>query len=283
MISFWKDGTLTNTLIDVFSSSRRGGLDFRGSGLSDLLIDLQGLSDVSLEIFFAEDYAESSGIFDSLTSSLALVGHHLMMVNWSSEGVCLRVQGLVRKQTYRMRCVSHDARHALLPPAVRLVDPQAPRSHFITELEMPKDIAIEIRVWGNELFYGSLRIPCLVFEIACLSWEKAVIRKQTTSVTGRKDDLVMSVVATPVLYGTVLGVIDKSKFHRLLSVNVGVEASACSRFSVGFDAKDNADGRPNAVGADYHVMYNFLTVFKRDLTVHDIDFHRLHLCKLLRV
>lgn len=147
---------------------------------------------------------------------------------------------------------------------------------------MPKDIAIKIWVRGKELFYFSHRVPGLIFEVARLSWEEAVIGKEPTSVAGRENDLVVSVVAAPILYGAVLGVIDKSKFYCLLSVNVGMETSAGSRLSVGFDAENNPHGRPNSICADYHVMCCFLAVFKRNLSSQKVDINCLNACEFLR-
>jgi hypothetical protein len=189
---------------------------------------------------------------------------------------------LRQEQTYRMRRISHDTGHALLPPSVGFVDPQAPWPDFVTKLEVSKDVAIEVWIWRKELFYASLRIPGLVVKVTRIPREEAVIRKKPTSVAGGKNNLVVSVVAPPIFYGAVLGVIDKSKFHCLLSVNVGMETSASSRLPVRFDAKDTADGRTDSVGADYHVMRSFFAVFKCYLTVHKVDIHRLHSCELSR-
>ena len=68
---------LTDALIDVISGLRGRTLNLGGARQANLLVDLEGIGDVTAEVSWAEEDSQSCGILDGHASALALVGHHL--------------------------------------------------------------------------------------------------------------------------------------------------------------------------------------------------------------
>lgn len=75
-----------------------------------------------------------------------------------------------------MGSISHYTCQAFLPEWVRLMDPKAPWPDFIANLEMLKDLPVQIRVGSQQLLDSGLLVPSLCGQIARLSREKAVVR-----------------------------------------------------------------------------------------------------------
>lgn len=76
-----------------------------------------------------------------------------------------------------MRCVSNNGDTALVPVAVRLVNPQSPRLYLDSNLKMPKNLSVQVWVWRKKLLLGGLLIPAVSSVIALLTGKEAVIRE----------------------------------------------------------------------------------------------------------
>lgn len=86
----------------------------------------------------------------------------------------------------------------------------------------------------------------------------------------------MGVIASPVLYSTVLGVIDKPKLDCLRSIHVSMETGTGRRSPLGLDPKHATDSGSNSIRANDHIVPDFFGVGERDLTVLKIDIFGLY-------
>lgn len=81
----------------------------------------------------------------------------------------------------------------------------------------------------------------------------------------------MGVIASPVLYSTVLGVIDKPKLDCPRSVHVSMETGTGRRSPLGFDPKHATDSGSDSIRANDYIVPEPFDVGERDLAVLKVD------------
>lgn len=151
---------------------------------------------------------------------------------------------------------------------------------------MFQHLIVQVRIGGQEVLHRQVvASPGVVSEVALFARKEAVIRQQSTSVAGRQDDLVpFAFLATPVLQGTVLGVVDQSQPYGVLGLDVRMQTARIGGSLLRMEAENAADGRADAIGADDQIVADGLTVSEGNDTRLQIDVFALLLlafCPLL--
>jgi hypothetical protein len=125
--------------------------------------------------------------------------------------------------TYWVSGITDDGSDTFVPVWVWLVQPQPPRSDFVTDFKVFKDLSVQGWVRSKELLQGGAFVPALCLNISSFSREETVVAQQFSSVARRQDDTPMGViVATPIFNCGILRVVDQTELNGLCGVHVGV-------------------------------------------------------------
>lgn len=174
-------------------------------------------------------------------------------------------------KTYRMGSIAHNAGNALLPVGVGLVHPQSPGLDILTDGKVAEDLSVEIGVRGEQLLLGGGGVPVLGGVVSLVTGEEAVVGQESAAVARGQDNLVLVVVATPVLESAVLGVVHETQLDSLGGGHVGVQAAGVGRTLLRVDADDATDRGANAVSADDNLVGSRVAILKGDDASLEID------------
>lgn len=166
-----------DALVYVVSGFRGRRLYPGGTRKADLVVDCERLFDVPVEVGWAEQDSNRSGIFDCHARTLALVGHH-----W--------VAG-----------IAEEADSLLVEVGVGVMDPKPPRLDFFADGEVTENLSVKLGVGLQQLFdWAVFGTPGLVYVVALVSRKEAVVGEEFATVARGQDDLVpLALLTSPVL------------------------------------------------------------------------------------
>lgn len=197
-------------------------------------------------------------------------------------------------ETYRVPCIAQQTDHAAGDIRVRLtrdrsdrwsyrdgretlLHPQPPWTDLLADLQMSQHLTVQVRVGSQEVLHRQVvAAPGVVGEVSLFSRKETVVRQQFAAVAGRQDDLVpFAFLATPVLQGAILGVVDQSQSDGVLGLDIRVETARIGRLLLRMETDDAADGRADAIRADNQVVTGGLAICERDDPLLPVDIFAL--------
>ena len=85
-----------------------------------------------------------------------------------------------------MSRITQEASHLIDNIRIWLVHPKTPRTDLFSNLQMIKYMGIQCWIWSQKFLNWSISSgPGVINKISLVSWEKAVIRQQITTVARR--------------------------------------------------------------------------------------------------
>lgn len=135
------------------------------------------------------------------------------------------------------------------------------------------DLIVKLGVRSKQLLNGAVfDAPGLVGVVSLVTREEAVVRQKLATVARGKNDLVpLSLLSSPILQGSVLGVVDEAEPDSIFGCDVGMKTAGVGGALLGADADEAANGRADAVCTDDEVMLDRLAILELNATCFQVD------------
>jgi hypothetical protein len=152
--------------------------------------------------------------------------------------------------------VSQQADLVLVNIRIRVVDPETPWLDLRPDLQVLEDLPVELRVRVQELLQRTvLGAPRLVRVVSLISGEEAVVGEELAAVAGGEDDLIpLALLATPVLQGGVLGVVNQTGLDGVFGPDVAVKAALLGWPLCWVNTDDSSDSRADTISPDDEIV-----------------------------